>query len=589
MKTILRWSAVITALVVPGVVSAQPAPPPDVPVAAPAPPNPPAPPPPTPPPPPTGASPAPPPQAVPPPPEPLPRTTLHPSTQPGGGGPVGGQAVGVPPLSGPPTDESAANTVTPLAGWNRSFFIRDPHDLVRMYPGMRINTDLSSFFGPGVDDVAAPDGGNGLKTKIFLRRVRLELAGDFTKYLNWMLSVEWGQQPLTNTNGKTETAAGSAGGAPDATTAKFAPVQATSASAAPQDVWINVHFLNELNFMVGQEKSQIGIENRTSDNYTPFMERNIAIRGFVVPTQREIGITAWGDIGKNSVLAYEVGVYGGDGQNRGQIDNQVDGMGRVFFRPFAADDTSPVQQLQVGLSGRYGQRDPKYVGYDLSPITTGQGYSLFNTTYKDSLGRTLHIIPSSGQSVFGGELRVPVSRFAFQGEAYYVNDETREAVDGYQLTNSERFGALKGVGWYAMLEAWPWGDPFISGDPGFVRPVKVDFDHPHPDYFRRGLELLAIVAGIDATYDGASRLGSYDSKTPGAKGVAKDVKIYQVGAGANFWYSRNFRVMFNYMAYLTPGSGSADNLAVVPGNTLKTPLTDAHIIHEVGSRIALAF
>jgi hypothetical protein len=478
--------------------------------------------------------------------------------------------------------------VTPLAGWNRSFFLRDPHDLVRMYPGMRINSDFSGFAGPGVGDVAAADGGSGLKDKLFLRRVRLEMAGDFTRYFNWMLSVEWGGQPLTNTNGKTQSAAGSAGSDPTSDSAKFAPIQATSASAAPQDVWINVHLLNELNLMIGQEKSQIGIENRTSDNFTPLMERNIAIRGFVVPTQRETGITAWGDIGKNSVVAYEVGVYAGDGQNRFQVDNKLDTMGRVYVRPFAADDTSPVQHLQIGVSGRYGVRDTQYVGYDLSPITTGQGYTLFATTYKDSAGRTLHVIPSNGQGVAGGELRIPVSRVALQGEAYYVDDQTREAVDGYQLTNSERFGALKGVGWYAQLEGWI-GDPFISGDPGFVRPAKVDFDHPHPDYFRKGLQIVAIVAGIDATYDGASRKGGYDPKTPGAKGVATDVKIYQVGGGANFWYSRNFRVMFDYMAYLTPGSGSSDNLAVVPGNTLKTPLTDAHVIHEIGSRIALAF
>src|SRR5439155_522401 len=83
-------------------------------------------------------------------------------------------------------------------------------------------------------------------------------------------------------------------------------------------------------------------------------------------------------------------------------------------------------------------------------------------------------------------------------------------------------------------------------------------DHPHAPFFRKGLEVLAIVSGIDATYDGASRKGSYDAATPGAKGVAKDVKVMQVGGGANFWYSRNFRVMFNYMAYLTPGSGTAD-------------------------------
>ncbi|HEY4122957.1 MAG TPA: porin, partial [Byssovorax sp.] len=405
----------------------------------------------------------------------------------------------------------------PLAGWNKVFFLRDSHDWFHLYPGGRVNVDADAFFGPGVSDTLAPDGGNGLQPKIFLRRARLELAGDFTKYVNFLLSVEFGGQPLTNANGKTQNAAASPGQSPTADTAKFGAVQATAASAALFDVWLNLRAAREFNVMIGQEKTTLSMENRTSDNQTPLMERNVAIRGFVVPTQREIGLTAWGDIGKNTVVGYEGGVYLGDGQNRSQVDEHFDGIGRVFVRPFAADASSPVQHAQIGVSGRYGQRDPRYVGYDESPITTGQGYALWNTTYKDSLGRTIHVIPSHAQAIYGGELRVPVWRLALQSEAYYVASDTREAVDGYQLTNTERFGELKGVGWYAMLSAWPWGQPFIAGDPGFVRPTEVDFGHP-PDPPKAAVELLAVVAGVDASYDGASRQGTYDSKTPGADG-----------------------------------------------------------------------
>ena len=56
----------------------------------------------------------------------------------------------------------------------------------------------------------------------------------------------------------------------------------------------------------------------------------------------------------------------------------------------------------------------------------------------------------------------------------------------------------------------------------------------------------------------------------------------------NFWYSKNFRLMLNYMLYQTSGSGSSDNLAVVPGNMGSAPDKNAHVIHEFGGRVALA-
>src|SRR5262249_46340672 len=150
---------------------------------------------------------------------------------------------------------------------------------------------------------------------------------------------------------------------------------------------------------------------------------------------------------------YELGLFGGDGQNRPQVDRRFDGMGRVFVRPFAG--SGRLEKAQIGVSARHGDRDPKLVGYDYPQITTGQGFVLWDPTYKDSVGRTVHILPSAGQNAIGGELRLPIEYAEIRGEAYYVANHTREALDGYSLTNTERLGQVKGVGWYVQLACWP--------------------------------------------------------------------------------------------------------------------------------------
>jgi hypothetical protein len=457
----------------------------------------------------------------------------------------------------------------PLAGFRDGFFVRDPDDVFRLYFRGRLNLDGYGFLGPGVSSVSAPDGGTALVPRIFARRLRLELGGDlFHQIVSFYASVDFGGMPLTNANGKVQQSA-----------ARYAPVQAVSASAAPADVWIDVRAHDAFHVMVGQYQAPFSLENRTSEGLTPFLERNLAIRGFVFPTGKEAGITAWGSLG-GGVFDYEVGVFGGDGQNRAQVDARFDGVGRVFARPFLHGGGA-LAKAQLGLSARFGLRDPKAVGYDYPQLTTGQGFILWDPTRKDADGRLLHVIPSGAQRALGGELRLPISRFELRAEGYCVANDTREAVDGAQLTSTERLGAVHGVGWYAQLSAWPWGDPFVYGDPGFTRPRHPDIDGP-PERIKMGLEMLALVAGVNAHYDGASRGGPPDAKSPPAA-----ITAYQIGVGANYWASRFFRVSFNYFLYATPGSGTAENLAVVPGNLGKNPTPGAHVLHELGGRIAV--
>ena len=473
-----------------------------------------------------------------------------------------------------------------LAGYHDGFYFRDRSDTFRLFPRAQIFLDANTFFGPGVAGLSTVDGGTALAPRFYARRIRPEIGGEITRYVRFLLGVDFGGQAVTNTNGATQQSAASVGKAPTADSARYAAVEASGPAATPANCWIDLSFLPELHVMLGQYQAPFSMENRTADNVTPWMERNLAIRGFVVPTGKEIGATVWGDFG-GRLLSYEVGVFSGDGQNRPQVDRDADVMGRVFSRPFSGG-SGPLARAQIGASGMMGIRDNAAVAYDLTAITTQQGFTLWSPTYKDSKGRLVHVLPSGAQRAVGGELRLPFSRFELRGEAYYVARNTREALDGYVVTNTERLGQLRGVGWYAQASVWAWGDAFASAPPGFFRPPDFDLSKPAPPR-KNGLEILAIVAGVNAHYDGASRAGVADSKTPGGSAAGTAINAYEVGLGATYWYTRHFRVSVNYHAYVTPGSGTPDDLAVVPGNVGKSASSSAHVLHELGGRVGVMF
>jgi hypothetical protein len=375
--------------------------------------------------------------------------------------------------------------------------------------------------------------------------------------------------------------------APAASTARYAPVESVTSVAGLSDVWINFTTAPFLNLMVGQMTVPFSLENRTADEYVPFMERNVAIRGFAIPFRKDLGGMLWGQIGGNT-FTYQLGVFGGDGQNRPSVDNKADFIGSLYARPFASlGDSSLARSFQIGVSARHGDRDPASVGYDYPAISTGQGFLLWTPTYTDHFGRLTHVIPSGAQNTIGGELRAQSGVFALQGEAYYVNNNTREATDGYQLATTERLGRMRGVSWYAMLSVWPVGDAFMLPDPGMIRLRTLDLSNRASDRPRRGIEVHALVGGINANYQGATRQGVEDAKAP-----TSNITIYQYGVGVSYWHTRHVRLMVNYNGYHTPGSGTKDNAALVPDNLIKDDSGKAntgHILHEVGARLQLSF
>ena len=480
---------------------------------------------------------------------------------------------------------SDAPAAPALAGWSGGFFIRDPDNYFVLFPSALIQTDFYSFVGPGVSRVPAVSGGAGLATRLFVRRARLGFGGEFMKRWLFNAEIEFGGQDVGNTEGKEQASAAPAGVAPSDSTGRYAAVDGLTSGAAPANIWMMYRLAPWLNITAGQFNVPFSMSNRTQDAYGAWMERPLGVRAFAVPSSKDIGVMLSGDVG-DGLLAYELGVFGGDGRNRPSVDSRVDFIGRITAHPFAHGSSTFEKGFQVGVSGRHGDRDPRAVGYDYTSMTTGQGFVLWKPTRTDSLGRQIHVLPSGGQNAVGGEVRLRGTNVAFQGELYYVNNDTREAVDGFQMTHTERQGTLSGLGWYAEVSAWPFGAAFIPPDPGVNQPRKLDPEQRERP--RRGLQLLGIVGGINATYEGAARGdGNPDPTTPSTK-----ITVYQYGLGAQYWHTKHVRFALNYILYHTPSSGNvAENLAVVPDN-LKTPGADpgnGHLLHEFGARLALTF
>ncbi len=491
-----------------------------------------------------------------------------------------------------PADDAAA----PLAGWHGGlFFLRSQDDQFRLYIQGRAQIDSYNYFGAGIAD--QPNGTN-LKSTIFLRRARAEISGEFLGDFQWMLAGDWGATGLDNAKGTNETSAAGPGVAPTATTGRYNSAQTPTLRATATDVFINWKANPLFQIQLGQYDAPFTMENRTSDKYIPFMERSLAVRAVGIPTNKEIGAMFWGEA-KDKLFFYSVGFFNGDGQGRLSPDNRMDTIGRVFVHPLNTMK-GPLKDLQIGGSFRYGVRDSNYVNYDYAPLSTQGGFTFFNTNYGGSKGNT-HILPAGKQTGFAGELRVPfVDQVDLTSEFVYIKNETREAVEGFQAANTERFGSIKGYAYYVQLGFWPMGGRDINGMPGYENPTHVDLKKPDTKP-KTALQLLLKWEQLNLEYVSNSRSGDAD-----AKGVDGKIKVNALSVGANLWMTKHLRFSANYIYNMFPDSAptsasaadgpkqTSDQRAIAPAQNLKAGINDSardtgHGFHELLFRAAVAF
>jgi hypothetical protein len=466
----------------------------------------------------------------------------------------------------------------PLAGIHGGrVYLRDANDDFRVYPGARLRSDF--YWGPS-HELPLSAGGDNLHPRVAIRRVRFDLHGELFKRVFFSGGIELGGGRI------------GAGGSAFTPDGRFAMRGANEGDVSVAEAVIGYRFRDWLNVTVGLENAPFSMENRTRETTITFMERNLAIRGFAAPIASEMGITLWGELFGKRTLAYELGVFGGDGGTVSP-DARADFAGRVFARPLAhSGDALFFEQAQIGLSARHGERDQNYVDYDYPNIATGQGFVLWQPGYIDSLDRQTRVIPSGAQNAIGGELRLPFELpsggvIDVRAEAYYVANNTREAVVGFERTNTERFGRVNGLGWYVEIDWWACcTDTLVNGQPGVYRPRTVNLSEEAP--IKKGLEVSALIAGIAANYSGATREGSLpDANTPDA-----NIAAYQFGGAVQYWFNWNFRAAINYFAYFTPDSGDmTKNQALVPDNLpdVDGAVGTGNVHHEIGTRLAVTF
>jgi phosphate-selective porin len=504
-------------------------------------------------------------------------------------------------ISVPPPNPPLIPTELSLAGYrNATFFVRSQDDFFRLYLMGRVHVDWTDQFGPGTSNLGA---GSNLYNGFYLRRARIELAGEIANTWQWQVSGEFSSSTAVDNAAATMTTptctANPTTGALPCTNNEN-PVQNPTVKAIPTDVFVNYGPHPLFNVEVGQYYLPFTLENRISDNTTPFLERSVAVRNIGAPLQRDIGAMAWGET-PNRLFYYAVAFLNGDGPNRVNVDTRYEVAGRVFVRPLATTTNTPSKWSQLGFSIRQSSADPTRVGYDLPNMTTQEGFPFWKATYKDSFNRTIHIMPSTGQWGIAGDLFVPIENFDFTGEFIYVVDNTREAVDGYQISPfTERLGNLKGFGWYAQASYWLFGNHDIIGYPSYGRPIHLDLTQPQRPHLQ-GVQILAKFEQLHMTYEGSDRGGANDPKTPNGTILANDVEF-----GVNYWATRHLRVGLNYTLYSFPSSEpvtatgpgtpvqSSVQRAIAPAQLLAKGADDqardnAHTMSEISARVGVQF
>lgn len=126
----------------------------------------------------------------------------------------------------------------------------------------------------------------------------------------------------------------------------------------------------------------------------------------------------------------------------------------------------------------------------------------------------------------------------------YIKNNTREGLEGFEASSSERFGSVHGISYSAMLGFWIFGPRDVNGVP-------------------------------------ASRGGAADPNN-----VDGRIRVNAFSVGLNYWATKHVRLTLNYVCDQFPDSApvkataaggpsqTSSNRAAAPGNTIASGLDD---------------
>jgi hypothetical protein len=451
----------------------------------------------------------------------------------------------------------------PLAGYNGSFFLRDPHNWFVLYPKGRLQVDSYNFPGrgdppPGVDPNTVGD--PRPRGTIFVRRIRPEIQGTIANHFDFQFGGEFGSTPTAGQYGTLT------------------------------DAYVIVNYSPVAQLQIGQYDVPFTLENRTSDKYFDFMERSLAVRAFGVPANKDAGAMLWG-YAPNRLLYYSIGVFNGDGQSFKNQDSRPALIGRAFVAPLAPWARGRRWMQEAWVGGSFWWQDNTNLGLnkeadasksttgasanDLLALTTQGGLGFFSSNYgnKDSMGNAIrsHLAPN-GQTLKGAvEANIPWQRFGLRFEWVHQSVDLSRYDDSNPMNaaivravtaiNADKTGAarLQGDGLYVELWAWVWGNYEMLEPPG-IEPhprLKPWGAAPAPQW---GVMAAAKIEHVGFDVTGLPTTGQCDnSSRTGCDPAQGHYAIDAFEVGVNAWLTRHVRLTANYVLNYLGGFGTSDN------------------------------
>lgn len=191
-------------------------------------------------------------------------------------------------------------------------------------------------------DVSAFEGrfGSGaIDDRFRIRRMRINVTGDFAEQFDFKLEGEFAQSDLALT-------------IRDATGRTLAS-NSTRTGFGGLDLWANWHQFPEFQIKLGQYKAPFGLEQISSDPKLFTLERS-QVTSALTP-ERQIGVQIWGKPFANAfpdqkdLLTYYAGIFNGNGRNISVNDNdQYMYAGRLELQPWKGKISEAEAWLRFG-------------------------------------------------------------------------------------------------------------------------------------------------------------------------------------------------------------------------------------------------
>lgn len=285
-----------------------------------------------------------------------------------------------------------------------------------------------------------------------------------------------------------------------------------------QDGYIEARFSPAFKVRGGKFKPPVGLERLQSATDLLFVER--AFPTSLVPN-RDLGVQLSGDVaggGVNWAVGYFNGVVDG-GSSDIDVEDSKDVAARLFFTPFA-QGTGPFKGLGFGVAATQGEQSGTLTAPGLAGIRSPGQQTFFS--YRTDGTATGTVIADGDRTRLVPQAYLYVGQFGLLTEYALSSQELRRGTELEELEN----------------KAWQVAATYVvgGGEPSFrgVNP-------------KRPFDLEANTWGAFEIVARISRLEIDDAAFPLFANPASAASAAEsIGAGVNWWFNRNIKVMLDY-------------------------------------------